>query len=448
MSLLRRPPFARARLRTYAVILLFTFIFVTTFAATSSASGSAGDMELSALIREGLLKNPRIIALRHEWKRIEQRFPQARALPDPVLSYTYPIRKIETRLGPTEHVFGVSQRIPFPGKLRLKGDIANKEIQMARLEIESAAFDLALSIKLSFYELYYIDKAVGFARERLNVLSHFTKAEMNNYSVGSSGLDSVVRAEAEYADASYELILLEELRRAESTKLNTLLGRDPEEVVGPVGELEFRESPVTLDKLYEATFGNESIEMAGLKVETRELQMKLARFKALPNFSVGLNYTVIGKPEMSGVKDAGRDGVAVMVGLSVPLWARKNVAAVREARHARARSISEKTAIANELKNMIKKTYVDMTSNYKLIRLYSDTLLPKAVRLIDVSRIKYKNGQGTISELFEAQNMWINFKLAEYRARANYLKKVAEVERIAGDDLMRQQLIRRTTKDG
>lgn len=81
---------------------------------------------LSELIKEALGQSPQIKAARNEWQASIKVIPQAKSLPDPMLSYAHFGQSIETRLGPQRNKFSLSQKFPFFGKLSLKGEIARK----------------------------------------------------------------------------------------------------------------------------------------------------------------------------------------------------------------------------------------------------------------------------------------------------------------------------------
>ena len=114
-------------------LLLSVLILITTFAHYAKAdvleNGAEGRVSLNELIEVGLKNNPAITAKRLAWKAKVERYPQARALEDPVLAYTEPISEVETRLGPNQRSIMLSQKLPFPGKRRLKGEIVNKEVE-------------------------------------------------------------------------------------------------------------------------------------------------------------------------------------------------------------------------------------------------------------------------------------------------------------------------------
>ncbi|MBI4372168.1 MAG: TolC family protein, partial [Candidatus Omnitrophica bacterium] len=109
-----------------------------------SWAGEAGVYQLSAgqnteprLIRlEQLMqalrqRNPDVIAAKAEWMAAKKRVWIDSSLPDPMAGYDLMGGMRETRTGPEEQRFMVSQEIPFPSKLWEKGKAAQDEAQAA-----------------------------------------------------------------------------------------------------------------------------------------------------------------------------------------------------------------------------------------------------------------------------------------------------------------------------
>lgn len=326
-----------ARCFSTLVSQLLFIIAITVIAAEVSASGIAndtvldgpggeaatGELALYGLIDLGLSKNPGVEAHRLAWGRLLQRYPQATALSDPLITYTEAIQEVETRLGPNRRSIMLSQKLPFPGKRSLKGEIARKEAEAARLIYVGSARDLVLEIKKAYYEIYYIDKATELSKERVKILTHLTRAEMNDYSVGTTGLSEAVSAETRLADAEYDLILFEELRRSIVGRMNALLSRATDEPVSAVEKPKVVSEVRALEELYQLAKGHDSVAVAGIATEKRSLEEELSGFAWKPEFIVGLKYTDIGEPEMGGISGGGRDGIAATVGLTIPLWGSK-----------------------------------------------------------------------------------------------------------------------------
>jgi outer membrane protein TolC len=90
---------------------------------------------LPALVREVLQNNREILAAQKRYEGARQRPTQESSLPEPMVSLGYnsvgnplPGAGLGSQVLANVGVM-VSQELPFPGKLKLKGDMASKEAQ-------------------------------------------------------------------------------------------------------------------------------------------------------------------------------------------------------------------------------------------------------------------------------------------------------------------------------
>jgi len=114
--------------------------------ATHQAQQTHG-LALNRLVKIAIQSNPDLKAKKLAWQSKIQQFPQAVALNDPKLVYSESINPVETRLGPQDRSLSLTQKIPYPGKLRLKGEAVKKEISMAKIRYDK-------SIKSLSYDSY------------------------------------------------------------------------------------------------------------------------------------------------------------------------------------------------------------------------------------------------------------------------------------------------------
>ncbi len=392
---------------------------------------------LSEVLGLAVKNNPRLKAARRNWERIKQKYPQVISLEDPVLKYTEPIREIETRLGPQDRVFSLSQKFPFPGKLGLKGKIVNKEIDIARTRYEKTLRDLNAEIKKIFYELFFVDMALELDKENKAVLDYFFKLSRLNYGLDVSGLDELVRAEKSSAKSTLDLLKIEDTREAVVARLNGLLDRPPHTPVPPAEEPVFMEFPYGPEDLYKlaSTYSNE-VRIAGFEVEKSELEKRLAGYTYLPNFMVGVNYSQIGLPP-SVIQDAGDDALSVTLGVTIPLWFSKNRAAVGEGASKIEQKVFEKGAAEREVEGLVKKYYFNLMTSARIAKLYKERFIPDSKESVEFAEARYKTGKETLGRLLETQSMWIDFRLVYYRAFADYLKSAAELERLTAKEFFK-----------
>jgi len=100
-------------------------------------------LALPELIQEVLARNPELVAARKQWEAATNRIAQARSLDDPILSvqlWNVPQPFKATQADNT--IFGLSQNLPFPGKLALKGDVASRSAEMSEQSVRAKEREL------------------------------------------------------------------------------------------------------------------------------------------------------------------------------------------------------------------------------------------------------------------------------------------------------------------
>ncbi|MFH1735657.1 MAG: TolC family protein [bacterium] len=399
-----------------------------------SANSSSG---LKELIGTAFENNPGIRAARSRWQAAVEKYPQVKSLPDPVFSITHFPSPVETRLGANRNQFKFDQMIPGFGKLRLNGERTAKMAELSRLKYEIAVRDVITGLKVSYAELQYIQAAIVLTQKNKNLTEELLKVAEREYGDGKANLQDVLRAQSQLAQATYDLLLLEELRRTEQTRINSLLGSDPETPVIAVEPITPGMPDLDIESLYRLLETNrQEVLIADVEEEINYFSLGLARKQGKPDFSVGLMYSSISDAVMPATKDSGRDAWGVMLGVKLPIWRTKNDSAVREAEFNVQASKSTRQDLVNKSYSTVKNLYFKIRTSSRLVDLYEKTLLPQARKSIELSETWYNSGQASFSELLEAQSIWLNFELALDRARTDLVQDTARLEQAVGVSIM------------
>lgn len=110
-----------------------------------------------------LFQNPQIQAKRNRVEAAAQRVPQAASLRDPMVSAGgYPIfpYTLQTAAGAITATVGASQEVLWFGKLRIKANGAEAEVNMARADLAFAELEVIEQVKRAYYELYFVQKSL------------------------------------------------------------------------------------------------------------------------------------------------------------------------------------------------------------------------------------------------------------------------------------------------
>ncbi len=99
------------------------------------------------------------------------------------------------------------------------------------------------------------------------------------------------------------------------------------------------------------------------------------------------------------------------------------------------KSLEEKAAVKNEVLNTVKNHFFRLTNSERLVKLYGESLIPQARQSMEIAETWYENGEGSLAGLLETQSIFYNFQVAYFRSIADYLKTLAELERLTGRSL-------------
>ena len=138
-------------------------LLATVVAAGSPASAQhdVPDVVLDSLMVAAVAHNPDILAAEQKVDALKQHEAQVSALDDPMISYSHWLSTPETRVGPQTDAFMLSQPIPFPGKLGLRGDIASEEATSEAQRADATRRDVLFKVKSAYYNLYRIDQSLA-----------------------------------------------------------------------------------------------------------------------------------------------------------------------------------------------------------------------------------------------------------------------------------------------
>jgi outer membrane protein, heavy metal efflux system len=131
----------------------------------------------------------------------------------------------------------------------------------------------------------------------------------------------------------------------------------------------------------------------------------------------------------------GRDGVAMLFQINLPLWRDSYSAAERQARAQKASIEQQKIEMENVLLTKASQAYYEYRDSIRKIRLYRDTLIPKGRELLRSSEAAYRQGTIDFLSLIDAQRTLLDYHLSLQRAIADNHQKLAELDALAGTEL-------------
>ena len=361
-----------------------------------------------------------------------QRSPQVTALSDPKLTYGYFIQSVETRVGPQRHKVGVAQSFPWFGTLTLRGDVADAEAKAEMNRFLALKNKLVFQVTKTYTEIAYVDAAIGITKETMQLVQSWENVLQERFRTSTGSHSDLIRVQVELGKLEDRLLELKDLRTPLTTNLNSLLNREPAlitKITPNFLSLSSKRAAQTIS-FENVLAGNPELLMLDAVIEAREKGVRLAEKKFYPDFTVGVDYIVTGDRD---VADGGDDAVLGMVSINVPLYWKKNRAAVREAK-ARQRSFEQiKRDREFQLRSELSRASYELRDSKRKISLYKNTLIPKTQESIEASYTAYEAGDRGFLDVIDSEERLLDFQLTLKRAQADNVVAVTKLEKLAGN---------------
>jgi cobalt-zinc-cadmium efflux system outer membrane protein len=387
---------------------------------------------LEDLVSEALQRNPGVQSALRQVEALRHRVPQAETLPDPTVSVGWAgnITPFSVQNGDpsSNRAITASQSLPYPGKLKLRGEIADREAEAARWDYEAARRKLVADVKSAYYDYFAAAKAVEITQKNKDLLQKLSSIAEARYRVGKGIQQDVLRSQVEISLLRQRLTVFEQQQGTAQVRLNTLLFRDPEAPLPPPASFEPAKIGHSLDELYTlAREQDTGLQREQRMIERNQYAVNLAQKDYRPDFNVGYMYQQ--RPDMP-------DMHGFTVTANIPIFYRtKQREAVREQTEQLASSQRSKENRQTELSFAVKQQYLLAKSSEQLLKLYSQAIVPQSSLALESSMASYQVGAVDFLTILTNFTVVLDYEVSYYRELANYQMALANLEPLVGVEL-------------
>ncbi|MBN2448808.1 MAG: TolC family protein [Lentisphaeria bacterium] len=391
---------------------------------------SSGPAEYVGL---ALAAHPGVRHAEARWEAALQRVPQVRSLPDPMLSYTYYAREVETRVGPQEQALAISQRLPWFGKLGLRGDMAALAAEAAREALRGVRLEVAYRVREAYGELWYLGEATRVVRDSMDLLRGVESVSRERLRSGE-GMGAVLRLQVELGRLEDRLAGLEASRPALVARMNALLDRATGmPLPSPSGlplapEDDVSRTPALAESRIR---GNPGLAQTEREVARAGREVALARLERFPDITLDLRWIDTDDAAMP-TADSGRDPILATVMVNLPLWQSRNRSRVLEATAAERAARAEGEGVARALEAELAWALYRCQDARRRVSLYREGLLAKARQAFASALQAFRTGATGFGELTDAQRQVLELELSLAGALRDEWLATAAVWRLTG----------------
>lgn len=379
------------------------------------------------------LNNPGVLSLFKQYERAMQRVPQSGTLPDPEVGFGYFISSVETRVGPQQATFSVSQSFPWFGELNAKSESAEERAKAVLEQFNNERSKLNFNITATYNSLYVLRSDVRITKKSIELLSTFKDLARVRFESGSGSMVDVLRIEMELAELQDQLAFLEDSKQPLVVQFEELLNTTLQ------GEVALPEvlwtTNISRDKeevMDSIRVQNPSILSLEHELLSYDKEVVAAQKEGGPDFTIGLNYTVVGENSAYTGSDNGKDAILPTIGVRIPLYRKKYEAQIKEMELARESVVLKKEDKVNELHTNLEKGFRDYRDAERRVAL-NTSLTDYAQQALDILIAEYTSGETRFEEVIRMQRKLLNYEMDLEKARADQNTAVAYVDFLMGN---------------
>lgn len=382
----------------------------------------------SHLVEAVLARNPDMLTMEATWEAAKARIEQASAFDDPMLSYSIAPQSAGAEGMDFGQKLSLSQRLPWPGKRDLRGDVARAESGAAFVGIEQVRLKLTETAKAAYADWYFVYAAIRINGINKSLLQEFQNIAEIKYSAGRASKQDALRAEVERVLLEHRDIVLERHRRDVLANINTLLQRLPDQPLPlPAGLPETIPLP-TVEQLRKLALEHHpELRVLVARTQASRYRERLAERNDYPDITLNAGYNTLWNQS--------EKRFTVGASINIPLQGKRR-AAKDEARAMTLRLDSQQRAKVSQLMGDVQRAMEKVRESEHVLSLYHNRLLPLAEENLEAAQSDYEAGSGNFLDLISAEKNLMQTRLQREQALADYHRRLAALEHIVGGTLL------------
>ena len=385
---------------------------------------------LATLIEEAKRNDPAIHSAEQAARAATFVAPQMSSLPDPQFTLQqFSVGSPRPFAGYTNSDFayigvGASQQLPYPGKLKLRGAVADRDADTAKAHIEVVLQDEIETLKTTYFHLAYLQQTLGTLERNAALLEQVEQQAEAHYSSGQGNQQDVLKAQLERTKILREVSMHHQLVGEAQAELKRILRRSqdsPDIIAEPIADTFLRYTAAELlDKVRDA---NPNIHEDLAMVQRNQTAVELAQKEFRPDFGVSYMY--------ENTDRKFRDYYELSLSMNFPRR-KPRQAALAEAQVNVERAQTDldtqlQTALAE-----VQKQYVMIKTSEEQLLIYRDGLIPQAQATIQAGLAAYQSNREDFETLYSSFMDVLSLNLEYQHTILDHETALAHIERLTG----------------
>jgi cobalt-zinc-cadmium efflux system outer membrane protein len=434
---------ANLRRLSWAILLLVLCLAGPLGLATSSWGQTTGNLpaDLQALIDEALKSNPEVKQKAQLKSATQEAIRPAGALDDPKLSVNLLNLPVDTwsfaQAPMTQKQLALSQKIPFPGKRRLRSEVVAEQAKSDELVYHDKINEIRALVIQKYWALALAYTGFDITQRNKQFWEQVVKVAETRYTVGQGRQADVLQAQVELGNYLNRLLQWTQRQESVQADLNALRSMPPQTAIARPHPLKSRPFALKQDQLLSQAKSRPQLNAVKTLITKQEKAVDLANKGYYPDVTIGVAYgfrETLDDPMHT--KQADFFSTSIMFDL--PIWYGSKIKPnIREQVDRKAAAQESYRSAWDRLAAAIKDRYARLRRLSDQITLYEKGIIPQAQQAASASLADYSVGRLDFSRLYQNQIAAFNAELALQEYLTEFEQNWAEMEWLVGAELPR-----------
>jgi outer membrane protein, heavy metal efflux system len=409
------------------------FLSYASLARAQEALSPEQPTNLSDLLAEVETSNPQLQAARHGWDAAKQLPTQVSTLPDPqFVLQQVSVGSPRPFSGYTNSDFayvglGVSQDIPYPGKLRLRGEIAKKDADVTQQNYESLRRAILAAVKTAYFQLGYLAKRQTILVGDGHLLQQVEQSAEARYRNGMGNQQEVLEAQLERTKLLREITTNQLEAGKVEAEIKQLLNRPQSSPDIETTDLSETATANTYEQLLTAAkMNNPEIAGAQKMVEKQGLQVDLAKKDFYPDFNVQYMWQRTDPAQF-------RAYYVVTLGVRIPIYrGRRQQPELAQAEADQSRAKSEHEVQTQQVAFQLRQQFLAAEKSAELLKIYREGLIPQARAELQAGMAAYQSNRQDFQALLASFLDVLKLDEEYWQTLSEHETALAQIEAVTG----------------
>ena len=416
---------------------IVSFVLVLVLSSIAKAEDS-NVLTLESALNIAVQDNPNLAQIQARSEAMAAIPSQVGTLPDPVISFNalnLPVDTFNTaQENMTQMQGGISQVIPFPGKLALREQAATYQAEAATHDVTEARFRLLRDVKKTWWTLFYLNRSLDIIATNQNLLRQFVKIAQTKYEVGEGLQQDVLLAQLELSKLLDNELRLTGAKQKTKAQLNVLLNQAANHPLNISGQV-LEDLPTLQEEsvlFLQAENYRALLASRRKDINAAQSRLDLAKKGFYPDFKFGAFYG--GRNDtVSGQNRA--DFLSLKLSMNVPIFAASKQQKAVDQRSSEL--MQQRYALQdqwNKVQAEISMAYSDFHQTKNQVVLFKSGIIPQARQTVASMLAGYQVNKVDFLNLVRSQITLYNYEIQYWQALTQANQALAQLTAVVGKE--------------